>query len=186
MAVKTFAVGELATAADVNLYLANSGLVYVAAGTLSLTTTATNVTGVFNNANYKNYRLLLNVTTRSTTNRVDMRYIVGTTMEVTNYFQGGIGSDHAANSAVYYQRSTNDPQFYGQSTTAELSMSFDIFNANKAANTLHQGNVVDRNLGYNYTVGGMNRTSSQFTGFALFTSTGTATVEYQVMGYRDQ
>jgi len=180
MTYPSFSAGEVLRAQDMNAV----GLWKVASGTLSLTTSATNVTGVFG-ADYKQYRLLLNVTARSTTNRVDMRYIVGTTPETTNYFQGGIGSEHGANAVVYYQRSSNDPVFYGQSTTGLLTMSFDVFNANKAATTTHQGNVVDVNLGYNYTVGGMSRTSSQYTGFQLFTSTGTATVEYQVFGYQN-
>jgi hypothetical protein len=178
MTYPNFVAGDILRAQDMNAVAGWK----VASGTLSLTSTGTNVAGVFT-ADYKNYRLLINVTARSTANRVDMRYIVGTTPETTNYFQAGIGSDHASNTAVYYQRSSNDPQFFGQSTSGLLTMSFDVFNANKAANTYHQGNCFDGNLGYNYTVGGMSRTSSQYTGFQLFTSTGTATVEYQVIGY---
>lgn len=185
MAIKTWVSGETITASDLNNFAGNAGLVYVANGTLSLTTTASNVTGVFDNTRFRNYRVLLYVTARSVSNRVDMRYISGTTAEVTNYFQGGIGSDHASNATIYYQRSSNDAQFFGQSTSNELSVTMDIFAPNRLSNTLHQGNAMDRITGYSYHIGGMNRTSNAFTGFQLFTSTGTATVEYQVFGYRE-
>jgi hypothetical protein len=164
--------------------IGNSGLVGVAGGTLSLTTTPTNVTGVFNST-YKNYRLLINVTARSTTNRVDMKYINGTTATSTAYYQGGVGSDWAANSVVYHQRSNNDAQLFGGSGAGVLSISLDIFNANKSAITMHHGTSVSGDSSYSFTVGGVQNSSTVFTGFQLFTSTGTATVEYQVFGYRD-
>jgi hypothetical protein len=164
--------------------IGNSGLVDVAGGTLSLTTTPTNVTGVFNST-YKNYRLLINVTARSTSNRVDMKYINGTTATSTAYYQGGIGSDWASNAAVYYQRSNNDAQLFGSLGTNILSLSLDIFNANKSAITMHHGTSVSGDSSQSFTVGGVQNSSTVFTGFQLFTSTGTATVEYQVFGYRD-
>ena len=185
MAIKTFTTGEVLTAADTNTYLANSGLVYVGAGTLSLTTSATNVTGVFSST-YKQYQVLLNITARSTTNRVDMRYINGTTPTSTAYYQSGIGLDWAANAAVFYQRSNNDNQFFGLSGNQVLSLSLDIFNANKAAFTLHSGTASSGDTSYAFIIGGAQNSSTVFTGFQLFTSTGTATVEYQVYGYRDQ
>jgi hypothetical protein len=162
----------------------NSGLVFIASGTLSLTTSATNVTGVFSSA-YKNYRLLLNTTARSTTNRIDMKYIVGTTATSANYYQGGIGSDWASNATVYYQRSNNDAQFFGLTGNNILSLSLDIFNPNKSAFTMHQGNAISGDTSYAYTIGGSQNSTNQFTGFQLYTTTGTATVEYQIFGYRD-
>jgi hypothetical protein len=181
MPVPDFSPGEVLTAAAMD----SIGLWKVASGTLSLTTTPTNVTGVFSST-YKQYRLLLNVTAKSDTNRVDMRYIVGTTPQTTGYYNAGIGSDYTANTAVYYQRSNNDPYFYGAATNGLVSISMDIFNANKSGvGTMHQGNVMDRNTGYAFAIGGVNIATSQFTGFQLVTSEGTATVEYQVFGYRD-
>jgi hypothetical protein len=184
MAIKTFTTGEVLTASDTNTYLANSGLVYVGSGTLSLTTSATNVTGVFSST-YKNYRVLLNVTARSTTSRVDMKYIVGTTPTSLNYYQAGIGSDYVSNTVIYYQRSNGDFQFYGLSSSGLLSLSMDIFNPNRALQTTHVGNTSDVNTGYAYSLGGEAANTNQFTGFQLFTSTGTATVEYQVFVYRE-
>jgi hypothetical protein len=175
-----FTTGQVLTAAQMSAI----GLWEVASGTLSLTTSATNVTGVFSST-YKQYRVLLNTTAKSTTNRVDMKYIVGTTPTSTNYYMGGIGGDYSVNAVIYYQRSNADAQIFGLSSNNNQSMTLDIFNANKAATTLHQGNVADNQSGYSYAIGGMQNSSSQFTGFQLFTSAGTATVEYQVFGYRD-
>jgi hypothetical protein len=180
MPVPNFSPGEVLTASAMD----SVAMWLVGSGSLSLTTSATNVTGVFSST-YKQYRVLLNVTARSTTNRVDMRYIAGTTPTNTGYYQGGIGSDFAANTVVYYQRSNNDPQLFGYLNSNRTGLSFDIYNANATAETMHTGTVIDRGSGYNFTVGGLQISSTAFTGFQLFTSTGTATVEYQVFGYRD-
>lgn len=56
MAVKTFSVGELATSADVNLYLANAGLVYVTQVTIGTGVSSVNVTSCFSST-YDNYVL---------------------------------------------------------------------------------------------------------------------------------
>jgi hypothetical protein len=161
------------------------GLQLVASGTLTLTTTPTNIAGVFDNAKYKNYLLLLNSTARSTTNRFDFRYIVGTTPTSVNYYQGGIGSEYATNATVYMQRSNNDNQYFGVSASSQQVMRMDIFTPNVAAATSHTGQVMDRNTGFAYSFGGVQIASTAFTGFQLFSSTGTITVDYQVFGYRD-
>lgn len=186
MAIKTFTTGEVLTAADTNTYLANSGLVYIANGTLSLTTSGTNVTGVFSST-YKNYRVLLYVSARSTSNRVDMRYLVGTTPTTVNYYQAGIGCEYAANTVIYYQRSNAGAEFFGYTAGVGglQNLSMDIFNPNRAVQTPHVGNMSDVNTGYAFSLGGEVANTNQFTGFQLYTSAGTATVEYQVFGYRE-
>jgi hypothetical protein len=161
------------------------GLQLVASGTLSLTTTPTNVTGVFNNTDFKNYRLLLNCRARSVSNRFDIKYIVGTTPTSSAYYQGGVAGDWASNTTMYMQRSNNDPQFYGITSGSISAVVMDIFNANSPVSTLHSGTYVDNASGFSYSFGGINQTNTAFTGFQLFTSTGTATVEYQVFGYRN-
>ena len=180
MPVPDFAPGEVLTSSAMD----SIGLWKVASGTLSLTTTPTNVTAVFNST-YTNYRLLLNITARSTTNRVDMKYINGTTPTSTSYYQGGIGSNWNADTVVYYQRSNNDAQFFGLAGNSPLQLSFDIYNPNVNTYTTHTGTVVSVDNAYNYTVGGIQNANNVFTGFQLYTSTGTATVKYQVFGYRD-
>ena len=184
MAIKTFTAGEVLTASDTNTYLANSGLVYVAGATLTVTTTPSNITGVFSST-YTNYRVLLNFTARSTTNRIDMKYINGTTPTSSGYYQAGIGSDWGANSPVYYQRSNNDAQFFGQSGNSPLSIAIDIFNPNVSGYTPHTGTALSVDTAYNYTIGGNQNALNVFTGFQLYTTTGTATLKYAVYGYRE-
>jgi hypothetical protein len=114
-----------------------------------------------------------------------MKYIVGTTATSTGYYQAGIGSDYTFNNTLYYQRSNNDTQLFGIASSALLGWSMDVYNPNKAALTMHHGTLVDANTGFPYMVGGSQNSTNQFTGFQLFTSSGTATVEYQVFGYRN-
>jgi hypothetical protein len=178
MTFPNFVAGDILRAQDMNAVAGWK----VASGTLSLSTTPTNVTGVFS-SEYKNYRLLLNCTFKSGSIRVDMKYIVGTTATSSAYYQAGIGSDYGANATLYYQRSANDAQFFGIASSALLTQSYDIYNPNRAFATTHHGTVVDVNNGYPYMVGGSQLSTTQFTGFQLFTSAGTATVEYQVIGY---
>jgi hypothetical protein len=178
MPVPDFSPGEVLTAAAMD----SIGLWLVGSGTLSLTTSATNVTGVFSST-YKRYRVLLACTARSTTNRFDIKFINGTTPTSSAYYSSGLASDTASNTTVYFQRSNNDPQIYLDTVAGVGSYVFDVFNANAAAATLFQGSVVS--VAANYSWGGIQNSSTVFTGFQLFTSTGTATVEYQVFGYRD-
>jgi hypothetical protein len=180
MSYPSFVTGEVLTAADMNAV----GLWKVGSGTLSLTTTPINVTGVFSST-YKQYRLLINVTTKSTTLRVDMKYINGTTATSTNYYQAGIGANYLSDSVLYYTRTNNGTQFSNINSPANMTVAVDIFNANKAATTIHKGILLDANNSFPYMIGGVQDSTTQFTGFQLFTSTGTAAAEYQVFGYRD-
>ena len=180
MPVPDFSPGEVLTAAAMDSI---SGWL-VGSGTLSLTTSATNVTGVFSST-YKNYRVLLNITARSTSNRFDMRYIAGTTPTSANYYQGGIASDFASNTTLYFQRSNNDDRFFFDAGTGTGSYSLDVFVPNVATPTRHLGEAVGTSQGYGFNIGGVQTGSIAFTGFQLFTSTGTMTVEYQVFGYRN-
>jgi hypothetical protein len=181
MPVPDFSPGEVLTAAAMD----SIGLWKIADGSLSLTTSATNVTGVFSST-YKNYRVLFNITARSGSNRIEMRYINGTTPTSTGYYQGGIGGSYAADSVIYYQRSSNDAQFFGLNVsgggfwTMEIARPFV-----SGASTPHTGNFSDVNSAFAYHIGGEQIGTGSFTGFQLFTSTGTATVEYQVFGYRN-
>lgn len=180
MPVPVFSVNEVLTSSAMN----QVGLWKVASGTLSLSTTPTNVTGVFSST-YKNYRVVLNTTARSTLLRIEMKYINGTTPTSTSYYQGGIGADWGANTVIYFQRSNNDAQFFGLTSNAPTVMTVDIFNPNRSNYTTHTGHFFDVMNAYSYSIGGVQNSTNQFTGFQLYTSTGTATLEYQVFGYRD-
>jgi hypothetical protein len=179
MPVPDFSPGEVLTAAAMD----SIGLWKIASGTLTFSTPV-QITGVFSST-YRNYRLIINTTARSTTNRINIRYIVGTTQTTVNYYQGGIGSDFSANTTIYMQRSNNDSTFFGQDGVTQQNQIIDIFAPNLAAPTLHTGQLSDSNTKFAYNFGGVNTTSNAFTGFQLSASTGTITANYQLFGYRD-
>ena len=184
MAIKTFTSGEVLTAADTNTYLANAGLVYVAGGSLSLTTSRLNVLGVFSST-FRNYRVTFNIVARSTANRFDMHYLVGSTLVAANYYQGGIGSDFSANTVIYFQRSNNDSSFIMDNNSASASYSIDIMEPERARPTRHYGQTSSGSSSpYSYAFGGAQTSSQQMTGFQVYTNTGTMEIEYNVYGYR--
>jgi hypothetical protein len=161
-----------------------TGLIKIASGILSLTTSYTNVTGVFG-AEFKNYRVILNVTARSTSNRFDMRYINGTTPTTASYFNGGIGGDYASNAVLYFQRSNNDANFFFDTQVNLASYVMDIHRPFAVAPTYHMGQTASSQTAYAFSFGGVNLVSASQTGFQLGTNTGTMTVDYQVFGYRN-
>jgi hypothetical protein len=179
MGYPDFVSGDVLNASDMNAV----GLWKVASGTVNLTTAWTNITGVFSST-YTNYRVLMNVTARSTANRFDWRYIVGTTESTASYFASGIGSDYAANTTMYFQRSNNDSVFFFDNSAALSSYALDIYRPNEAATTYHTGHVMN-NTGVAYSVGGGHFVANQNTGFRLACNTGTMTVKYAIYGYRD-
>jgi hypothetical protein len=181
MPVPDFSPGEVLTAAAMD----SIGLWKIASGSLSVTTSATNITGVFS-SDHKNYKLLLKVISRtSNPSRFSIRYIVGTTPTTVNYYQSGVGADPAIDAVVYFQRSNNANQIFFDSTGFSASYSFDIFSPNLAQPTSHSGHVLLGQQPYPYMVGGFNSPATQHTGFQLFSDSGTLAMEYQVFGYRD-
>jgi hypothetical protein len=176
-----FTAGQILTAAQMN----SIGLWKIASGSLSVTTSATNVTGVFS-SDHKNYKLLLKVISRTANpSRFSLRYIVGTTPTTVNYYQSGVGADPALDAVVYYQRTNNDNQLFFDDTGFSAIYSFDIFSPNLAQPTSHSGHVLVGQQPYPYMVGGFNSPATQHTGFQLFSNSGTLSMEYQVFGYRD-
>jgi hypothetical protein len=180
MPVPDFSPGEVLTADAMD----SIGLWKIGSGTLSLSTTPTNVTGVFSSL-YTNYRVLLNVSARSTTNRFQWQYLVGTTATATQYFGSGIGSDYAADAVAYYQRSNNDTSFIHEASLGLSSYVLDIYKPNVNVATINTGQVITQTNAIGFSIGGLQSANAQFTGFRLFTNTGTMTVNYQVFGYRN-
>ena len=82
MPVPVFTAGEVLTAANMN----QIGLWKVASGSIALTTSPVNITSVFDDTKFSNYRVLFNVTNRSGTNSFYIKFIAGTTPTSVNYF----------------------------------------------------------------------------------------------------
>jgi hypothetical protein len=79
MAIKTFSDGVSLPASDINSYLANSGLVYVASATVS-NNTAINFTSIFTSS-FTNYRVVFTPSARQTAaqNQINLRVRSGST-----------------------------------------------------------------------------------------------------------
>jgi hypothetical protein len=180
MTFPNFVAGEILRAQDMNAV----GLWKVASGTLSLTTIRQNVLGVFS-SNFKNYRLILNVTARSTTNRFDMHYLVGATLINSNYYQAGLGSDYAANTVLYYQRTNNDSQFFFDAAGGQANYSIDIMSPQLNTSTRHYGQTSNGSNATSYAFGGGQLGINQCTGLQFYTNTGTMTMEYSIYGYQN-
>ena len=177
-----FSVGEVLTADDMNAV----GLWKITSATISaLSTTGTNITSVFNNTLYANYRIVINVTAASTTNRLQFQLLSGTTAANTSYYAGGVGSDYASNTTTYFQRSNNDPQLYLGAATIEntRSLAFDVFAPHQARRTHFSGSYVDDGPVAQHW-GGIHNVSTAYDGFKLFTNTGTLDLSYYVYGYK--
>jgi hypothetical protein len=114
MAVKTFAVGELATSADVNTYLANSGLVYVSSGSFA-TAASVDITNISSTFVY--YKLVFSAIGSATAGLQAVLYNGGTARNSLYY--AGVGYADYTNS-VGGANSSNSTSYLwaGQVTTA--------------------------------------------------------------------
>jgi hypothetical protein len=163
------------------------GLVRVSSGTLSLTTSPSQVTGVFVNTSFNNYRLIVKTTAASTSNKILFKFIAGTTPASTLYYAGGVGSSSSSNTVVYFERSNNATSLsLGAATSAATRVTaFDIIGPNSTSQTMYSGFYTEVNNADAFTWGGCHLTSSAYDGFEMATNTGTMTVEYALYGYRN-
>lgn len=162
-----------------------NGLWKVQSGTLSVTTSLTNVTEVFDATKYDNYRLILTVTDITVSSRLELRLLSGTTPAQSNaYCNGGLGSDFASNTLLYFQRSNNDTRLLlGFIQTDKRTIAMDIFRPNSAEPTRWSGVYNYDNNGYGYSFHGFHGVASAYDGFALFCTSGTIPVDYVIYGY---
>lgn len=177
-----FTSGAILTAAQMN----SIGMWKISSGTSSLSTTPTQFTSVFNNTDYPNYKLLITTTAASTSNRVNLKFLSGTTPASSAYYGGGIGASNSVDIPVYFERSSNASslalQLTGNAATRIISM--DIIAPNQAIPTMYSGFFVEVNNANGMTWGGTHLTATAYDGFELVTSAGTQTVSYQLYGYR--
>jgi hypothetical protein len=187
MAIKTFTSGSVLTAADTNTYLANAGLVYISAGTVSAQNRL-NIASCFS-ATYAAYRVVVTNLTHSTANNLIMRFSAsGSDTAGTNYYTqrsevtGGAvtGVSITASSAIF-------PTYANSSAGSFVSLSFDVINPFVATPTTVTGGAsrIDASTGlYMVTFSGLLNDTTSYDGISLVGNTGNITATMRVYGYR--
>ena len=178
MAIKSFVVGELATSADVNTYLTNSGLVYITETTAAGVATKA-IPDIFSST-YESYRMVI---TNLTTNITGYLTLSMTGAPASNYYYILTGATYAN---VAQTVALNPGAFWslGKSTTTSgTSIIVDIFRPNIAANTSYQATSQDT-LGV-FSGGGYHASAVAYTGLTLglFTAA-TFSANIKIYGYR--
>ena len=141
MAIKTFTDNTTLPASDINTYLANSGLVYVAGGSLS--TATTDFVGCFSST-YTNYRIVIDQIAWSGSGDIYFRMLSGSTpYTLADYYWAynglnilGTASNSNGNAQTLgFLGAENN----GANNLAVGSLSFDIYAPNASQRTLFEG-----------------------------------------------
>jgi hypothetical protein len=188
MAVKTFAVGELATSSDVNTFLANAGLVWTAVATPTPATTI-GINSCFS-AVANNYRVIVTPVSVASSSDIDLRLRVGGVAAAgANYYQTNIFSGGGAISSTSENgRTAFRGIFLGAAGNPSYnSLVFDIFGPFQASPTRYQsqsGGYDGTNVA-NRSAIGFHSLATSYDGFELVASSNiTATIT--VYAYRMQ
>ena len=190
MAIKTFSVGELATSSDVNEYLTNAGLVYVAGGPLS--STATNFAGCFS-ATYENYRIELSKVNVGA-GFMQFQMLNSTTAFASALYHSVLFGTNSSSGAVAVDRVASGTSGYftynfQNTTDGSMTSSYDFMNPFGTGKTFYQGNATSF---YDVTPffqvsaggGGVNSTNS-FDGIRLASAGGGTLIgNVSIYGYR--
>jgi hypothetical protein len=176
-----FTAGQILTAAQMNAV----GLWRISSGTQALTSTPTAFTGLFVDADYRNYRLMIKTTASSGGNRLLFRFLASTTPSTASYYCAGVGGDIGSNATVYFDRSNNASALSlgpAVSSAARIA-TLDIIGPNVAKQTLYSGYYSDTSNLVSFTIGGAHDVSTAYDGFDIGTNTGTQTIEWELYGY---
>jgi hypothetical protein len=183
MAIKTFSTGEVLTSGDTNSFLANSGLVYISATTLSGSTTT--VSNCFSST-YDNYLVVLNDLVLAGTGQILMQFATGTTDATANYSRQRFFAQTTATGGSGASGQTSMSVGYGISGSQNF-LKMDISQPNLARKTFAQINEIYQDTLFPMIEmnNGMASTTTQYTGFVL-TASGTTFTSgtLRVYGYR--
>lgn len=183
MAVKTFTAGTSATAADVNTYLANAGLVYVTSVTISAGATAVAVPNAFNSS----YDMYL-IQVRTTSANAQFALTMALTGITSGYAFQGFYMVKGSTTLNGYNTSSATAWDIGPTDTAGGQIQITVCHPNTANaksinyNTAASGGT---NLGV-YGMGYQTSTATA-TGFTIYTPSGAYTLgggSVIVYGYR--
>lgn len=182
MAVKTFT-SEVLTSADTNTYLANSGLVYVASGTVVSGSSYLEILNCFS-ATYDNYRIVMSGF-RTSANQA-LNYYLGTNATAGVYY-GSVYYDQYSGATVGTSRQNGGNSVYiglSESAVNNGSYTFDITNPFLSTYTNSHGTFNARNFsGWH---GGLVNNTTSYTGIRFLQDpAGTLTAgSVRIYGYR--
>lgn len=178
MSIKTYSAGEVLTAANMNTYSANSGLVYVTSQTVSGTPSILTVPDCFNST-YDNYRIVFERITFSVggysyTLRVGGYNTLYYGVETYDTSAGGGGVTRSHNAAALY---------FGVQDSASTACTLDVINPYLEKSTIMMGLSMGANYGGWST--GQHANAVSCTSFSLLAGSGTITGgTIYVFGYR--
>ena len=188
MAVKSnFASGEILTASDVNTYLTNGGLVYVASNTATSGSTI-NVTSCFSST-YDAYKVVVSNCVTSGSVDVNIRCLVGTTVNASNWTYATIRADYGAGTiGMVKATGSAGVNLAIASTTNPISFEFFIAQPNMAKYTSVQciGGDPRSTSGYfAITTSGQLENNTQYDGLQISVGAQTfSSIKAVVYGYR--
>lgn len=170
MAIKTFTTGEVLTASDTNTYLANGGLVYITATTVSAASTPA-IDGCFTST-YAHYFITYNLTSSITGQYTAVRLRASGTPKAVNYDRAGLvsttggvlGADSTGTAQTEYRIS-------GQSTSI-IAGSFYVYSPQVSGPTAFNGSSTYPNY---YAAAATQTETYSADGFQFFASGNAAT-----------
>lgn len=183
MAVYTFTDGEQNSAALMNTYCANGGLVYITTLTATGTATTAFVDSVFN-ATYQNYKIFADFSTVNNST-VSFRYRIGGVDDLgATYYDRGAQNTVGTVAAV--NNITQTAGFLGATTPnefahAELTLFYPQISPRRKAWNLQSMDAW--NVQYFSTMG-INTTTSAFDGIKFISSSGNITGTFRIYGIR--
>jgi hypothetical protein len=181
MAVKTFG-SEVLSSSDVNTYLANSGLTFVASVAFGGSSGVT-VSNCFSST-YDNYRVVVSCYGTSNTN-LNWQMISSSGIDSSsNYWRRTI---YVLSSANASNADSNSSWYFGEpsnASSAPTTLSFDLYSPNRAERTSLLGSFYGPSSP-SLMVGGWNlATSTQYTGIYFAPFGGVITGTVTIYGYR--
>lgn len=183
MAVKTFTSGEVLTASDTNTYLTNAGLVYVTSGSFTASA-GVQVNNCFTST-YRDYRVIIIVSTASASAVTGFRLSKNGTPSQTGYGYGGLYSLWTAATSGNFQGG-NATYIYAGNVDSGVTTTLDditLYNPQTTAQANYRIETIGNQTSYWQL--GRHGVNDNMDGFYYFPLAGTVTGTYVVYGIRN-